>query len=170
MHVNSFLRLLQSVILPIITTPLFWFVCYILAENQTEKKMELNKDTICLGTEFIITWTQQSVNLKKASVCSVIFPRCLRLSHSYSHTVISFSITSPPPAVSCVLKSGGLSVIISRKVTPCELVAGQDSVYQVVWGLESVTGRVKQTVSRGWGITDSYTDTSRITGYINSVH
>lgn len=48
-------------------------------------------------------------------------------------------------------------------------MAAQDSVFQVVWRLESLTGSAEQTV-RGRGITDSYTDTSRITGYINSVH
>lgn len=63
-----------------------------------------------------------------------------------------------------------LLAVRSHCVSLWQQTAGWDSVFQVVCRRERVTGRAKQAVSRGRGITDSYADTSRITGYINSVH
>lgn len=127
------------------------------------------------SSEIIITYTQQlcphththtlyiiivSINLG-ISVCRVI---CL------SRPVVSpsylFSFTT------CLqsLEGDDLSGIISCKVSICQPVSGQGSLFQVVWRLESLTGGAGETVSKGQGTTDSYTGTSRITGYINCVH
>lgn len=144
-----------------------------------EKKVQLNKETTIESAELAFTCTPQkhthadativvSINLKNVSLqCYSSLLTVL----SCHLTIISLNITSPSPAEFRRVMASPL--LLAVKVRRCQFVAanaGWDSVFQVVYGLESVTVRAEQTVSRGRGITDSYADTSRITGHINSVH
>ena len=111
-----------------------------------------------------------SINLSDAFFS---FPCCLRLScpvASASYHSASLLLHQRSAEFRRVMASPLLLAGRSDCVSLWQQMAGEDSVFQVLCGLESVTGRAGQTVSRGRGITDSYTDTSRITGHINCVH
>ena len=155
----------------------------IFSENHillgSEKKLQLNKDLTIASAELAITCALQKHTHVGATIVVSIYLKNVSLqcyssllTVPYCHlTIISLSITSPSPAEFRRVMASPL--LLAVKVRRCRSVAadaGWDSVLQVVCRLESVTGRAEQTVSRGRGITDSYADTSRITGHINSVH